>query len=105
MRILSLLPLAAAGMALFMTTGAQAVPPCSSNPATNACNKYGFRTALCSQCKTCLGEGGTMREVMFKGKRTILCKRKIKPGNIMNRPHSGPDGPAKPAGDAMQYRR
>ena len=93
--------LAAAGLALFMTTAAQAVPPCTSDPALNACNKYGFRTNLCQQCKSCLGKGGKVREVTFKGKRSIMCEveaRKV-PGL------GTPGSPGRPSTPAVQSKK
>jgi len=98
MRLPLILPVAAVGIAMFMTTSAQAVPPCSSDPALNACNKYGFRTNLCQQCKSCLGKGGKIREITFKGKRSILCKVTMKPSAPLSGVGSNSSGPAKPMG-------
>ncbi len=88
--------LAAAGVALFATTAAQAVPPCTSDPALNACNKYGFSTNLCQQCKSCLGKGGKVREVTFRGKRSIMCEMEARKVPNLGNPGT-PKRPSKPA--------
>ena len=104
MKYLSLLPLAAVGLALFLSTGAQAVPQC--NGRGDACNQYPWKTTACSECLSCLSKGGKYRHVAGNFDRKGLCELKAEARRDRPAAHPGTPGrPSAPSGSAMDQRK